>query len=159
MSSGEIDISALIYVSGGSGADGITVTALDADRMTSFLGGLGGGIGYSGLPGWTVEVDTWYNRGTDPTRQDHVSVHIDGDVRSPEVWADLPEMEDGSWHELRVRAVGTRFTVWVDDTIYIDDNIPALTDFDAYVGFSGATGGATNYHLIDSLEVRGSTCE
>jgi len=159
VSSGEIDISALIYVSGGSGADGITVTALDADRMTSFLGGLGGGIGYSGLPGWTVEVDTWYNRGTDPTRQDHVSVHIDGDVRSPEVWADLPEMEDGSWHELRVRAVGTRFTVWVDDTIYIDDNIPALTDFDAYVGFSGATGGATNYHLIDSLEVRGSTCE
>ena len=157
--SGNIDISASFYVSGGSGADGITVTALDADRMTTFLGGAGGGIGYSGLPGWTVEIDTWYNRGTDPTSADHVSVHIDGQIGSPETWSALPEMEDGAWHELRVRAEGTWFTVWVDDTIYIDEEISGLSEFPAYVGFSGATGGATNYHLVDSLVVTGSTCE
>lgn len=159
VSSGEIDISTQFYVSGGNGADGMTVTALDADRMTSFLGSSGGGIGYAGLPGWTVEVDTYYNRGTDPTSRDHVSVHIDGDVRSPETWAQLPEMEDGQWHELRVQATGTWFTVTVDGTIYIDEEIADLETFDSYVGFSAATGGKTNEHLTDSLVVTGSTCE
>ena len=38
------------YASGGSGADGISLTALDVDRMTSFVGGSGGGLGYLGLP-------------------------------------------------------------------------------------------------------------
>ena len=38
------------YASGGSGADGISLTALDVDRMSSFVGGSGGGLGYLGLP-------------------------------------------------------------------------------------------------------------
>lgn len=157
--SGEIDISAYFYVSGGSGADGTTVTALDANRMTSFLGASGGGIGYQGLPGWTVEVDTYYNRGRDPTSEDHVSVHIDGDVAAPVTWAALPDMEDGQWHELHVQANGTWFTVSVDGVTYIDEEIEGLTEFPSYVGFSAATGGKTNDHLIDSLVVTGSTCE
>ena len=127
--------------------------------MTSFIGGAGGGIGYQGLPGWTVEIDTYYNRGTDPTSQDHVSVHIDGDVGSTETRAALPDMEDGQWHELRVQADGTWFTVTIDGTIYVDEDITALSEFPAYVGFSGATGGLTNDHLVDSLVVTGSTCE
>lgn len=160
VSSDAVSIDFEFYVSGGTGADGISLTAIDADRMTSFVGGSGGGIGYYGLPGWSIEVDTWYNsEHNDPTSADHVSVHIDGDVNSPLAWATLPEMEDGGWHTGSVEVVGSHMRVWVDGTLYIDNSISGLTPFDAYVGFTAATGGSTNYHLIDALEVEGFICE
>ena len=64
------------YIGGGSGADGLAMTVLDTNRMTSYLGDDGGCLGYGGhsdcgsdypgLPGWSVEIDTYYN-GHDPT--------------------------------------------------------------------------------------------
>jgi hypothetical protein len=160
VSSDAVNIDFEFYVSGGSGADGISLTAIDAERMSSFVGGTGGGIGYYGLPGWSIEVDTWYNsEHNDPTTGDHVSVHIDGDVDTPLAWAALPEMEDGGWHMGSVEVVGSHMRVWVDGTLYIDESISGLSTFDAYVGFTAATGGSTNYHLIDALEVEGFICE
>ncbi len=155
---GDIDISFSFYMSGGTGADGISVTALDFSRMTSFVGIYGGGLGYMTLPGWSVEVDNWFN-GWDPTIEDHISVHIDGDVRQPILWRALPDMEDGRWHTMRVRANGDMLTVTIDGTVYIDQIVPELSAFPAYVGFTAATGGATQNHLIDSLEVRGTACD
>jgi hypothetical protein len=148
------------FASGGTGADGLSVTALDSLRMTSFVGSSGGGIGYEGLPGWSVEVDTWYNgESNDPTTEDHVSVHIDGVVGSPVVWATLPEMEDGNWHRMTVDVAGTWMTVAIDGVVYIDQSISQLVSFPAYVGFTAATGSMTNYHLIDSLQVEEFVCE
>jgi hypothetical protein len=160
VSSDAVNIEFEFYVSGGTGADGISLTAIDADRMSTFVGGAGGGIGYYGLPGWSIEIDTWYNAvHNDPTTADHVSVHIDGDVNTPLAWATLPDMEDGAWHMGLVEVVGSHMRVWVDGTLYIDDTISGLVPFDAYVGFTAATGGSTNYHLIDALEVEGFICE
>jgi hypothetical protein len=88
-----------------------------------------------------------------------VSVHINGVVGRAEVWRALPDMEDGRWHTMRVRALGNRFTVVVDGTTYIDQNIAGLANFPAYVGFTAATGGSTQNHRIDSLEVRGTACD
>ena len=64
------------YIGDGSGADGLTFTALDVNRMTTFLGESGGGIGYGGLPGWTIEIDAYYNGGADPTPNDHLALHL-----------------------------------------------------------------------------------
>jgi hypothetical protein len=148
------------FVSGGSGADGISLTALDSTRMSGFVGSTGGGIGYAGLPGWSIEVDTWYNsENNDPTQGDHLSVHIDGNQTSYATWAELPEMEDGNWHDMAVTVSGSHMTVEVDGTTYIDTGIGGLSAFPAYVGFTGATGASTNYHLIDSLEVEAFVCE
>ncbi len=155
-----ITIEFSFFVSGGSGADGISLTALDSTRMSGFVGGTGGGIGYAGLPGWSVEVDTWYNgEHYDPTTEDHLSVHIDGNVNSPQAWAALPEMEDGAWHTMQVSVSGTWMRVSIDGTPYIDQNIGGLANFPAYVGFTAATGSMTNYHLIDALLVEGTICE
>jgi hypothetical protein len=60
---------------------------------------------------------------------------------------------------MRVRALGNRFTVVIDGTTYINQDIAGLTNFPAYIGFTAATGGATQNHLIDSLEVRGTACD
>ena len=157
---GDVDIEFSFYVSGGSGADGISLTALDTTRMTGFVGSTGGGIGYMGMPGWSVEVDTWYNSEyNDPTTEDHLSVHIDGDVANPVTWATLPEMEDGAWHLFSATISGTWMSIAVDGVTYIDQDIPGVTSFPAYVGFTGSTGGSTNYHLIDALAVERNVCD
>ncbi|MBK9649142.1 MAG: hypothetical protein IPO67_29015 [Deltaproteobacteria bacterium] len=148
------------YASGGSGADGLSLTALDSSRMSGFVGELGGGLGYKGLPGWSVEIDTYYNAEyADPTPQDHVSFHLDGNVQTPLLWAALPEMEDGAWHEMSVSVTGSTVLVDVDGVNYINGTVSGITAFPAYVGFSASTGALTNSHLIDALEVTRSVCE
>ena len=160
VSADNVEIEFSFFVSGGSGADGISMTALDSMRMTGFVGDSGGGIGYAGLPGWSIEVDTWYNaENNDLTQDDHLSVHINGDTRNYVASAALPEMEDGNWHDMSVIVNGTWMTVSIDGAIYIDQDVSGLTAFPAYIGFTGATGSATNFHLIDSLTVEAFVCD
>lgn len=155
------------YIGGGSGADGLSLTALDTSRMSTFLGGTGCGIGYGGdagctagpaLPGWSIEIDTYYNGGYDPTDQDHVMFTFDGDVDDAAAWAVLPEMEDTGWHTMEVYVAAPHLTVVIDGVAYIDQDLGGFTSFPAYVGFTAGTGSLTNYHLIESLEVTEYVC-
>lgn len=167
VSGDNVEIRFEFYIGDGTGADGLSLTALDTTRMTGFLGGSGCGIGYGGdasctegpaLPGWSIEVDTWYNAGQDPTEADHVMFTFDGDVDDPAVWAELPEMEDNGWHTMVVTVVAPRVTVEIDGVTYLDDDLSGSFAFPAYVGFTAGTGGSTNRHLINSLEVTESVC-
>ena len=164
-----VQIEFAFYIGGGSGADGLSLTALDVDRMSTFLGGSGCGIGYGGnaqdgctagpaLPGWTIEVDTYFNT-NDPTQDDHIHFTFDGDVDDPAIWAALPEMEDTGWHQMSVQVVAPHVTVSIDGVAYIDADLSGNFAFPAYVGFTAGTGGETNYHLIDALQVTEYTCE
>ena len=168
VAAGDVDIEFAFYVSGGSGADGMSLTALDAGSMTTYLGPAGCGLGYgsagctsgAGLPGWSIEVDT-YDNGMpyDPTAQDHVAFSFDGHADAPVVWAALPEMEDGLWHVMSVNVVAPHVTVAIDSTPYIDQDVTGDFDFDAYIGFTASTGALTNKHLVDSLTVTEYVCE
>ena len=40
----------------------------------------------------------------------------------------------------------------------MDVELTGYFDFPAHVGFSAATGGLTNYHLIDALTVTDAAC-
>ena len=164
---GNVQIEFLFYIGDGSGADGISLTALDIDRMTSFLGGTGCGIGYGGdasctagpaLPGWSIEVDTYYNGGQDPTSDDHLAFTFDGDVDGPVFWSSLPEMEDTGWHSMLVQVSAPHVYVEIDGVPYMDANVSGYFGFPAYIGFTAGTGGATNAHLIDSLIVTETAC-
>jgi len=164
--SDNVSISFMFFASGGSssGADGLSLTAIDTTRMTTYQGAVGGAIGYGGLPGWSVEVDTWDNTGdpglSEPTRGDHVSFVIDGASNGlGEIYADIHEVEDGQWHEMQVDVTGTHVTVSIDGIIYIDEEVDGIVNFPAHVGFTAATGNITNYHLIDALVVERFVCE
>lgn len=168
VSGGSVDIDFDFYIGDGSGADGISLTALDSGRMTSFLGGTGCGIGYGGsadctpgpaLPGWSIEVDTYYNGGYDPTPEDHIAFTFDGDVDGPAVWAALPEMEDTGWHTMQVSVTDPHVTVVIDGITYIDQDLSGYFGFPAYVGFTAGTGGETNRHLIQALTVTDRACD
>lgn len=163
-----VDIAFYVYIGGGTGADGLSLTALDTARATGFLGGTGCGIGYGGsadctagpaLPGWSLEIDTYYNGGVDPTAEDHLAFTFDGDVDAYQAWAALPEMEDTGWHQVEVTAIAPHVRVAVDGVVYIDQDVPGFTAFSAYVGFTAGTGGETNEHRIDELTVTDYSCE
>jgi hypothetical protein len=168
VSGADVEITFLFFIGDGTGADGISLTALDQTRATSRLGGTGCGIGYGGdapctagpaLPGWSLEVDTYYNGGQDPTAQDHLMFTFDGDVDDPAVWVEIPEVEDTGWHTLRVVVRAPRVTVELDGVPYIDQEVSGGTfDFPALVGFTAGTGGETNRHLIDALVVTELVC-
>ena len=167
VSGDNVEIEFSFYIGDGTGADGISLTAIDTTRMTTFLGGTGCGIGYGGdasctagpaLPGWSIEVDTYFNPGQDPTAEDHVMFTFDGDVDDPAIWAPLPEMEDNGWHDMKVVVNAPRVTVTIDGVDYIDAELGGHFAFPSYVGFTAGTGGATNRHLIDSLTVTETVC-
>ena len=162
-----ISIAFEFFIGNGSGADGLAMTVIDTSRMTSYLGNAGGCIGYGshsecdgsgpGLPGWSVEVDTYQN-GHDPTADDHVAMSIDGDVANPQAWATLPEMEDTGWHTFEAVLDSGHLTVEIDGAAYIDQAV-TVSSFPAYVGFTAGTGALTNEHLIRSLTVTEYACE
>jgi hypothetical protein len=154
-----VDIRFRFYMGGGTGADGLSLTVLDAARMTSFVGELGGGIGYAGLPGFSVEVDTYFNGGVDPTSAHHVSLHLDGNQGRVIAWAALPKMDDARWHDMRVTVDGDRVVVEIDGTVHLDTVVADLAPFEGYIGFTGATGALTNEHLIDALRVERFVCD
>ncbi|MFT4624081.1 MAG: hypothetical protein ACI8PZ_002740 [Myxococcota bacterium] len=167
VSGDNVEIEFQFYIGDGTGADGISLTALDTTRAESYLGGTGCGIGYGGdapctagpaLPGWSIEVDTYFNDGQDPTPLDHVMFTFDGDVDAPAAWADLPEMEDTGWHTMRVVVSAPRVVVEIDGITYIDQDLAGHFAFPAVVGFTAGTGGATNTHLIDALVVTEFIC-
>ncbi|MEL6341882.1 MAG: hypothetical protein AAFV53_02040 [Myxococcota bacterium] len=160
----EVSIAFRFYMGDGTGADGIALTALDVSRATSYLGGVGGCLGYGkcshsddGLPGWTIEIDTYYN-GFDPTPADHLSFHFDGNTYTPELWVALPEMEDNGWHTATIDVSAPHVRVAIDEIVYIDEEIEGHYAFPANIGFSASTGGQTNTHLIDALTVVERTC-
>jgi hypothetical protein len=107
-----------------------------------------------------MEVDTWYNPElADPTAEDHVSLHLDGAASDVRAWAALPDVEDGQWHTLEVSVVAPRVQVSLDGVLYLDQDVPGNYAFPAYVGFSAATGQATNAHWVDALTVSRLVCD
>ncbi|MCB9760558.1 MAG: hypothetical protein H6739_12020 [Alphaproteobacteria bacterium] len=163
-----LEIRFSFYIGDGTGADGLSLTALDTTRMTGFLGGSGCGMGYGGdasctdgpaLPGWSIEVDTFYNEGQDPTAADHLMFTFDGDVDDPAFWTELPPMESNGWHTMEVVVNAPRVTVTVDAAVVMDQELSGHFQFPAYIGFTAGTGSLTNRHLIQALEVIEFACE
>ena len=164
----EVVIEFQFWSSGGTGADGFALTALDLDRATSYLGSAGGCLGYgsgancepirNALPGWTIEFDTYYNSQWDPTTEDHIAFMFDGAVDTLEVWEVLPDIEDAMWHTVVIKVADPSVIVSLDGVVYIDTDLTGYFDFPAHVGFSASTGGLTNNHLIDALTVTDAAC-
>ncbi len=78
----------------------------------------------------TVEIDTWY-------------------IATFEV----PDIEDDSWHDLRVDVSGVTIRVWMDGELKIEQTVPDQDFRGGYIFFSGSTGYYTNYHRFDGLYI------
>ena len=112
-----------------------------------------------------IEFDTWYNQfnggnefHTDPTRQNHVAITLDGDPGNHVAVAETPAIEDNAWHEVELVIRGDRVRVELDGRSVIDQRVEGLDFKGGYIGFSGTTGYYTNFHRFDDLRTR-PACE
>jgi len=136
------------------GGDGITFAWVEAPG----LGGGGGELGFTGLDGYMVEFDTYWNNGYDPSDTrigfddtDHIAVATA--VNSPLAYSNTLEMEETGWHHVDIAFNNGLIRVQMDGIEYIDYVIGGYNGFDAYFGFTGATGASFSRQLIDNFEI------
>lgn len=144
--------------SDGVGADGFVFTV---ENFSNNVGGIGVGIGYSGIPHSVgIEFDTYFNAGVD-INGNHVGIDIDGNISSAVAVPISPRLNDGNvWNawvdydgtsatptlEVRVTQSSTRP---VAPTLSMPLDLAAtLGASEAYVGFTSGTGSAASYHDI-----------
>ena len=154
----------IVDLSNQSGADGFVFVV---QPVSASIGGLGGGLGYSGVsPSVGIEFDTFHNS-FDPDTN-HVGINVNGNVDSNSqgntafvsprfddgnlwsAWVDY----DGATLEVRTNQTGVRpVLALISVPIDIESIIGQPT---AFVGFAAGTGSAYANHDIVSWEYRDS---
>ncbi|WP_298515916.1 T9SS type B sorting domain-containing protein [uncultured Kordia sp.] len=146
-----------------NGADGITFIL--KNTQTPEIGNLGGGMGYEGIGNsLAVEFDTWQNNELSDPFFDHLAIvsqgnnnhtgatNLAGPVQASPTSTNI---EDGVEHIIRIEwtAATTTLEVYFDCSLrlsYTGDIINNLFNgvTQAYFGFTGSTGGATNLQRV-----------
>jgi hypothetical protein len=153
-----------------AGADGLVFVV---QNVSSSIGALGGGMGYSGVPTSVgVAFDTWWN--DEPIYNDPSSNHVEIDTNgvvnhgaySPANSVDVnPDFDLGDLWYVWIDYDGTSLQVRANQSgirpapplLSRDLNIPSILGADdAYVGFSAGTGADYGNHDILSWEYRDS---
>ena len=168
-----------------NGADGFAVSIFDMSDATALQNLInnhtttGGTLGFrlvndsDGNPppavdAFHLEFDTYFNQlswghtHTDPTAQDHIQVHVDGNMigdldDSPdnvvELWAAVPELEDNEWHDVVITIAGNQLSVTWDEGVIIEGTVPNFNFKGGYLGVTSTTGGLYSYQRIDDLNI------
>ncbi|PBC60104.1 hypothetical protein BKI49_31030 [Streptomyces sp. Tue6028] len=140
-------------IGGGTGADGLAFMLLDASKAKpTALGGGGGGLGYAGLPGIAVTLDTFRNTG-DPSAN-FVGVATGG-TGAPFTYAAtstaVPDLRSGRHVvDVSVTTAG-HLLVSVDGTQVIDTAVKLPQN--VLTGFGGANGGRTDNHTVNGVKI------
>ncbi|MDP2898838.1 MAG: hypothetical protein Q8Q12_20060, partial [bacterium] len=153
----KFDASFRLYIGNGSGADGLTFAWV---RGPTFLGGGGGSLGfYGGLDGYAVKFDTYTGGAPEPENYVAAVSGTQGAGETGFFFNDtIPEMEDAGWFYVEIKFNNGHLQMWMSNeslgyplTLVLDGTIAGYAGFDAYFGFTAATGGATNNHWIDDF--------
>lgn len=142
-------------IGGGTGADGLTFALLDATKATgASLGATGGGLGYGGLPGVAVALDTYRNAGDPSANLVGVATGLRGTATDQLAYAGtftLPTALTSGTHTVDVNVSGGHVRVAVDGTARVDAvvTVPAR----ALLAFTAGTGGATDVHTIRGVTI------
>ena len=164
---GEIDVRVKFTLGPNPGGDGMSITAADADRLYSWHGGGGCGLGYGvaydcqtgiPIPGWSLELDTWTND-HDPIDGPHVAFTLDGQMDDPVAWAPIPDIGGLGWHNLQITVSNGLVVVRLDGNQVLTTNVdPSDLDFPAYIGFTASTGNQSQLHRIQEVETTFPSC-
>lgn len=141
----------------GIGADGL---AFVMQQTSNTAGSVGGGLGYAGVsPSLAIEFDTFTNAG-DPNNN-HIGISLNGNTVSVQTANPGSTLNDGSTYHCWVDYDGASDSLQVRFATSNSRPMSALMTYsldlstivggDVYVGFSAATGGCRQKHLIQSF--------
>ena len=155
-----------VYLGNHNGADGLVFAFVKEPGV----GLHGGQMGFlTGLDGYGIEFDTYAARSGTPGNQPDTENHVGVSMAEPGATAgqgfafyqndNLPhDLENGTWFSAEVDFRSGHVLMWMWNNsvhwprqLVIDYVIPDWKDFDAYLGFTAATGGATNRQLVDNV--------
>ena len=102
-----------------------------------------------------AKFDSYYNAGVDPS-ENHVALAVASSLTDIANSTAIPELEDTGNHTATVYFDNGAVQVYMDGTRYINTSIPNYSAYgisNLLVGFTAATGGASNLHAVDDLTI------
>jgi hypothetical protein len=140
------------HIGGGNGADGMTFAMLDAAKATLTSRGAGGNkLGFGGLPGVAVALDTF------PSQSVGI---VTGQTASGLVYAakttSVPNLRSGT-HVVGVTVTGSKVAVTVDGKSAVSASVPLPAS--VLAAFTGATGGRNDVHAVSGVSVSSGTAK
>jgi predicted lipoprotein with Yx(FWY)xxD motif len=131
---------------GGSGADGLTFAMLDAAKATTTSLGAGADkLGFGGLPGVAVALDTF------PSQSLGIAT---GQTKSALVYAakttKVPDLRSGT-HVIGVTVTGTTIAVSIDGKPALAATVPMPPT--VLAAFTGGTGGLNDDHDVSGVSI------
>ena len=144
-------------IDSGTGADGMTFVLADATSATArSLGAYGGGLGFSGIPGVAVALDTY--KGTGDPSSNFVGLTDGRDSTTGGLhWlatsTAVPGLR-GASHTVTVTVANATLMVLVDGTQVLQRAV--VLPPRVLVGLTGGTGGLTDRHAVSSFLLTGS---
>ncbi|MDD4498116.1 MAG: hypothetical protein PHV51_08220 [Methanosarcinaceae archaeon] len=137
---------------GGSGADGIVFMFYKNKNYYPYGGGnLGFSRYYKGsIPGYGVEFDNYNNSEIDPSSR-HIAL-IKDSVSCHVIYVNDSRTEDNCWHDVKITVDETGLLMELDGSELLSWNGSFDRTYSGF-GFSGATAGDNNWHLIDDVRI------
>ena len=143
-------------IGGGSGADGLTLTFANAaaGATPSSLGTAGGGLGFSGIPGVAVALDTYQNA-ANPSAN-FVGITDGGLTPASDQlhWLAttnaVPQLRGTPVHVVALLANGV-ITVLVNGRQVLTKAVSVSSQ--VLIGFTGGNGGITDRHAVSNVAV------
>jgi hypothetical protein len=148
-----LDVTFTIQIGGGTGADGLALMLLDPTKCTpTSIGTGGGGLGYSGLTGTAVAFVTYQQTGYPSKNFAGISTAGNGRALTfTSTATNVPNLRTGT-HVAHVYNGGAGNLIVQVDGVQVLDT-PVAFPANALVGFSGATGGATDLHQVSGITI------
>ena len=157
VSSDALTVTFTSQIGGGDGADGLVFAMLDATQNTmESIGGNGGGLGFSGLPGVAVALDTHQGAPADPS-PNFIGLSTGGsDPLSLNYVATTSSVPDlRGTHTVTVTALHGTVAVALDGAQVIAPtaiNLPSTV----LPAFTGANGGLSDEHAVTDISLLSS---
>jgi hypothetical protein len=138
-------------IGGGNGADGETFTMLDASKAgPGSIGRAGGGLGFAGLPGVAVTLDTYKDPGYPSSNFVGIaSSTAGGAITFLATATNVPALR--ATNTVRVTVSAGVITVWINGTQVLSHAAPVPAT--VLTGFTGATGGLNDRHAVSNVVV------
>ena len=139
-------------IGGGTGADGMTFSLLDAARTgPSSLGARAGELGFGGLPGVAVALDTYQDPGYPSANFIGIATGTSpAGLTFAATSTAVPNLRAGR-HVIGVTVSGSTLTVTVDGRKYLSATValpPAVL-----AAFTGGTGGRNDVHAVSGVSI------